>query len=334
MYEQQFGFSRPLFEDGIAQDEDVFRTEATARLTRDLAIALTRKDSVAIISGLSGTGKTTVAADSLRGLSTRLAFACVSHPPLTGQELLEQLLADFSFEPFAKSQVERLQIWRQFLSEMAATDTRVCLLVENVENLAPEVLRSLHSLTASDAAMTPGANVVLTTALATGRVLATEELHAFQQRVRLTARIEPLTREETAAYLRFKCAGADCESSSVFAPEFAARLFELSGGVIRIINNLLESALMSAADHHELRVSAERLTEAAEHFGMAQMSPREIDTLLVATPEVTHKETLTADNIPTLTDCISDSELAHVPARLEDDEYAPYTPIKVGSASD
>jgi type II secretory pathway predicted ATPase ExeA len=281
MYEQNFGFSSPLFADGMARDESVFRTQAVLQLVRDLEIALVRKDAVAVLSGVSGTGKTTIAADALKSINTRLAFTCISHPPLTGHELLEQLLTDFGFEPYRKSRVERLQLWRQFLSEMAATDTRVCLLVESIEDLSPEVMQALHTLTAADATLSPGANIVFTTSQAPERLLTTHDMLAINQRVRLRQRIEPLTEDETRDYLAFKCRNANASVDQAFEPGVAARLFELSGGIFRVIENLLESTLMSAAAANERTVTVDRLVHIADRqFGISRLPPEEVDALL------------------------------------------------------
>lgn len=291
----------------MAQDDAVFKTEATERLVRDLEIALARKDSVAIISGMSGSGKSTIAADALKNISTRLAFCSISHAPLTPHELLEQLLTDFGFEPYKSSRVERLQIWRQFLSEMAATETRVCLLVENAEGWSADVLQHLHTLTAADAALTPGANVILTTSQPPERMLTTEDMLALNQRVRLRRRIDPLTERETRDYLAFKCRQADADAAGIFAEGVAARLYELSSGIFRVIENLLESALILAAAADEKTVTVERLSQTAEQqFGVAPLEPAEVEDLLVESTGQAPQPVARFDEIPTLTEFVGD----------------------------
>jgi type II secretory pathway predicted ATPase ExeA len=337
MYEQCFGFSRPQFGDGMAQDDAVFRTAAARQLSRDLEIALARKDSIAVLSGIGGTGKTTIAADALKSINTRLAFACISHPPLTAHELLEQLLTDFGFEPYKKSRVERLQLWRQFLSEMGATDTRVCLLVENVENLKPDVIASLHTLTAADAALSPGANIVFTSSQPPERLLTTEGMLGINQRIRLRHRIAPLSEQETRDYLTFKCQQAGADVDRTFDAEVATCLFELSGGIIRVIDNLLESTLMSAAAAEEKTITADRLIHVAEQqLGISRLAPEAVDDLLGAhLPEDAHaaaseNEPVATplpqsllDQIPTLTDFVATREkMRKAASRRSDDADA------------
>lgn len=308
MYEQHFGFSSTLFPDGMAQDDAIFKTSASEKILTDIEIALSRKDSVAIFSGPSGTGKTTIAADALQHISTRLAYTCINYPPLRPDELLERLLTDFDLETANQSRVQRLQLWRQFLSETTATDTRVCLLFENAENLEQEVLQFLHQLTAADPAMCAGANVVLTTRQPPECLLATEEMRPFNQRVRLRRHIKPLTEDETQTYLAFLCDRANVNVENVFATDLVPQLYELSRGVVRVIENLLESALMSAAAANETTVSAERLSQVAEdQFGLMQMGPEDVVDLIEKPEEDTEPSLfiLNEDGVPTLTDFVS-----------------------------
>jgi type II secretory pathway predicted ATPase ExeA len=323
MYEPHFGFSRPLFSDGVAQDEAVFRTAAIEQLAHDLQVALTRRDSIAIIAGMSGTGKTTIASDSMKNIDTQLAFTSITQPPISQNELLEQLLTDFGFEPKDKSRVERLQLWRQFLSEMGATNTRVCLLIENTGDWSQEVLQGLHSLTAADTDISPGANIVFTTCKSTDGFLASPELVALNQRVRLRRRIEPLCAQETQAYIGFRCGQAGASAEEIFTADFAARLHEYSGGIIRVIDNLLESALMSAAAGNKSKVTAEILANVAvNQFGMTEIAPVSVADLLEETsPDEEGFPSAGTDQIPVLTDVV-----------VLEEEFAPAGVAGLGTA--
>lgn len=307
MYERHFGLSGPLFSPGMAQDEAVFRTEAARRLARDLEVALARKDAVAVLSGTSGTGKTTLASEALKRIGTRQAFTSLGTPPLSCEELLEQLLSDFGLEPQGQSRVERRQLWRQFMSEMMATGSSVCLLLEAAEQVSTAVLESLHSLTAADAALSAGANVILTTNLPPERLLTCPQLLAFNQRVRLRRRIEPLTAEEIAEYLDFKCRRSGVDPAQIFSADVPAVLHEFSGGIIRVIDNLAETALHAAAASGDSRVTAEHIARVAEdRFGLTRFTPAEVDVLLQTTPNaVAEAEADVSGDIPTLTEYVA-----------------------------
>lgn len=322
MYRRHFGFSRPLFADGVAQDDFVFRNEAAERTARDLIAALSRSDAVVILSGASGTGKTTLAADALKSFDTRLAFTCISQAPLTAEELLEQLLTDFGFEPAGRSRVERLQLWRQFLSEMTATGSRVCVLVESADIVPEEVLQALHALTAADASLSRGANVVLTTPERPENLLSTPAMRPFNQRVCLRRRLAPLTEDEVLAFLQFRIRQAGARPEQILGPDVSGLLHEYSGGIIRVIDNLLESVLREAAAAAERSLTAMRVIEVAEQrFGLTRLDPAAVDELLSGSappaapghgddiPTLTEPDEIPAlpdlDDIPTLTEVLA-----------------------------
>lgn len=309
MYERHFGFSRPLFADTTVQGDAVFLTTATKALMRDLAVALARKNSVAILSGESGSGKTTIALNALQEISTRLAITCISHRPESEDELLEQFLTDFGCETAAASRVERLQLWRQFLTEMAATDTRVCLLVENADRITEDVLLSLHTLTAPDASLIPGANIVMTSTRPAETLLRSPELTALRQRVRLCRPILPLSPNETRQYLEFKCRSAGVNPDELLAEDAAPILFELSGGLMRVTDNLLESALSAAAANGEHRITGARIESVADsYYGLSPLASPAVLDLLEEAPASECGNALWvagADGIPILTECLA-----------------------------
>ncbi|HEY7671218.1 MAG TPA: AAA family ATPase [Gammaproteobacteria bacterium] len=269
MYQDHFGLQRHLFEEGIAQGVDVFLGTPQKLAVTNLGVALTLRDSVALLTGPSGVGKTTLAAHTLRALTTRLALGWVGTAPVTGHELLEMLLTEFGFSPYKNSRVERLQMWRQYLNEMRATDTRVCVLVESAENLQSDVLAALESLTAADPNGCPGANVVLTSRTGLAELLAEPALAALRQRTRLRWNLEPLTRVELRDYLIHCITAAGGKTLKLFTDEAIDALHQYSGGIIRTANNLCATALTLAASAREPQVNAPLITQVAvDVFGL------------------------------------------------------------------
>ena len=247
MYPRHFGLERSLFKGGIARGEEVFLGPRQQLITANLKIALTTRDSIVTLTGNLGVGKTTIAAQALRMNATRLALAWVGNAPLNRDELLELLLAEFEFTPFGMRRIERLHTWRQYLTELSVTDTRICILVENAQVAGLEVLQALQSLTAADPNGCPGANLVLMGQSGLHQLLETPDLAQLKQRTRSRQRLDPLNPEEVKEYLRHRTAAAGGEFETIFAPEAAAAFHRYSGGVPRVINNLCETVLTLAA---------------------------------------------------------------------------------------
>jgi type II secretory pathway predicted ATPase ExeA len=186
---------------------------------------------------------------------------------------------------------------------MTATDSRVCVLVESADGIMPEVMLALHSLTAADAALSRGANVILTTTRPPETLLATPEMLAFNQRVCLRRRIGTLTDAEVLEYLRFKLRLGGANPDEILEPEFASLLEEYSGGIIRVIDNLLEAALRQAAAAGLRKLTADVIVDVAEQsFGLTRLAPAVVDELLTATGQSQQPAAFDAEEIPTLTE--------------------------------
>lgn len=291
MYKEHFAAQRPLFSDGVARDTDVYLGPRQQLNAANLKIALSMRDSIAVLTGPAGVGKTTLASYAIRAATTRLALGWLGAPPLTPHELLEQLLAEFEFSPYKSSRVERMQVWRQFLNEMSITDTRVCVLVENAQDYTTDVLRALGSLTGADPNGCPGANVILTSTVPARELLAAQGLETIKQRMRLSARFEPFNAAEMEAYLRHRSTLAGTQYEKIFAHGTAAMLQHYSAGLLRVANNLCETALTVAATRKEPQLRPELLMRVAVGlFGMEPIAGQRVGTETAAVPAATHGE--------------------------------------------
>jgi len=285
MYREHFRLRQPLFEDGIAQDAQVFMTTAQNQVAANLAVALTLRDSVAVLTGPAGVGKTTLASHTLRAMTTRLALGWVGNIPVTSHELLEMLLAEFGFSAYKNSRVERLQIWRQFLNEMRATDTCVCVLVENADGFQPEILAALESLTAADPNGCPGANIVLTARAPLTELYALPALAALKQRTRMQCKLAPLSRDELRDYLAHRVTAAGGEPRELMTAEAIDALYRYSGGIVRVANNLCVTAFTMAAAQQARRLEANLVAHvASDVFGIAAPSATAPSAAAAAAP--------------------------------------------------
>jgi len=247
MYEAHFGLQGRPFDTGIAHEVDVFRGTRQTTIIDKAKLALAASDSVVTFCGPPGIGKTTLALAAVRSISTRLALARLSSLPTNANEMLELLLVDLGLNAHRASRIERLQMWRQYLEEMSATDTRVFIIAERTEEFTPEVLRALDALTGTDASGSTGANVVLLGHLGLDGFLGTPSLESLRQRVRLRQRLEPFSSAELTEYLRHRVTQAGGNFDRLFAPGAAAAVYRVTGGVARVANTLCEAALTAAA---------------------------------------------------------------------------------------
>jgi len=291
MYPAHFGLKKRLFDAGIARDAAVFRCARREPIAANLEVAFTSPNAITTLSGTAGVGKTTLIASALRATTTRLALGWLSGIPTNGSDLLELLLVEFGFSAHRATRIERLQMWRQFLSEMSATDSRVFIVVERTEDLAPEVLRALDALTAADTSGCAGANVVLLGNEGLDEHLMPPLLESLRQRIRLRQRLTPFTLAELEDYLRHHVARAGGDFERLFAPGTVAALHQYSAGIARVANNLCDTALALAAAEGQPQLTPQLVAmTAVGWFGRAADAPaaavakQPVEPALPATP--------------------------------------------------
>lgn len=342
MYREHFGFQSPPFEDRLAQDAELFIGLKQRVALANLKIALGTRDAAVVLTGAAGVGKTALGSHSLRTTTTRLALAWIGIAPLTGHELLEQLLTEFGFNPYKCSRVERLQTWRQFLSEMSLTETRVGILLEKTDGIGADVLQTLESLTSATPNGCPGANVILTGGPELRNVLRASGLESLRQRVRLSQALDVLSADELNAFLAYKIGAAGGDACALFAPGAIAALHHFSEGRIRVVKNLCETALTIAAVRKETQLSPQLIIQVA--VGLFGMDPPRTTTAVNAPPQdasaaVDESDTGAADesrsdmdrdlDVPTLTDSV---EIAADPL-LQDVAISEQAPSERGSTA-
>lgn len=282
MYHTHFGLQRRLFDEGVAAEAAVFRNRQHTDLVEQLKLAFASSTSVVVLRGPAGVGKSTLTSAALRASNTRLAIAWLNGTPTNAAELLELLLVELGLNTARTSRIERLQLWRQFQAEMAATVSRLFVVVERTEDLPVEVLHALDSSTAADAAGHPGANVVLLGHARIDEHLADPVLDSFRQRIRLRAELKPFTEAELQDYLRHRVVAAGGEHDRVFALGAVAALYRHSRGVARLTNNLCEMALTLASSRGQKLLTVDLVNEAAVTWlGLGEPQP-------VAAPPVAH----------------------------------------------
>jgi len=268
MYKKHFGLERRIFR-GNAAGADVFVGPQTARIVGGVKKALSGMDAVVSITGPVGCGKSTAVAHSLSAISGKNAIVRVGRFPMQRGELLDLLFDHMRIQNRPARGNQKLALFRQLLFNLAQNDSRMFILVEDAPFLGPDMLAELEVLTAADTGPSDGANIVLMGDDYLKELLASKTLARLRQRIRLRRALEPFSAEELGGYLRhcFRRAGGDFDR--MFAPGAAELLHELCGGILRVANNLVESALEAAADLDSESVDLDLIARVAnEEFGL------------------------------------------------------------------
>src|SRR6185437_5994665 len=160
-----------------------------------------------------------------------------------------------------------VDILNQYLLRAHGAGKRVVLVVDEAQNLAPEVLEQVRLLTNLETNTQKLLQIILIGQPELRELLARNELRQLAQRITGRYHLCPLLGPETTAYVRhrLRVAGA---TNDIFTPHALAEVHRLSGGVPRVINIICDRALLGAytQDRHRVTVSMVRRS-AQEVFG-------------------------------------------------------------------
>lgn len=235
------------------------------------------------LTGEVGTGKTTTIRSLLARAPKNAEIALIINPRLSPLEFLQTIceelgigLAD-SETGNAKELVDQLN---RYLLRTHAADRRVVLIVDEAQNLTVEVLEQVRLLTNLETESQKLLQIILIGQPELRELLDRNDLRQLAQRITARYHLQPLAREETAAYVRhrLRVAGA---TSEVFTPAALREVHHFSGGVPRVINIICDRALLAAytEDKHEVGAALVRRA-ASEVFGQ-RLAPSWVTPLIV-----------------------------------------------------
>jgi len=291
---KHFGLERRIFR-GNATGADVFVGPQTASILTSMKKALAAPDAVVTLTGPVGSGKSTAVAHALGAISGKNAIVRVGRFPMQRGELLDLLFDHMRIQQRPQRGNQKLALFRQLLFNLAQNGSRMFLLVEDAPFLGPDMLAEIEVVTAADTGPSDGAAIVLMGDEYLRELLASKALARLRQRVRLRRQLEACGVEELGGYLRHCLRQAGGDFDKVFASGATELLHELSGGILRVVNNLVESSIEAAADAKAATVDLELISRIADdEFGLTGTftRPPEISS---KQPEPRHSDAVTTE---------------------------------------
>jgi len=212
-----------------------------------LNYALLNQESIVVITGEPGSGKTLLLHKLCSQIGDHVVAAHISHTQVSPVQFLQVLLLEFGFKPFGKRKIELLDMLGRFLVDQHERGRQVALVIDDAHNLSDKVLEEIRLLADVDAGKGGGMNLILCGQPALLDTLASPALEPLAQRVRFRFHLSALSQTETHEYIehRLSVAGAQ-RPDGYFAANTTPIIFRYTGGVPRLINILCETALLGA----------------------------------------------------------------------------------------
>jgi general secretion pathway protein A len=206
--------------------------------------------------GEVGTGKTTVLRTLLGQLDEEhYRTALIFNPTLSAVDLMRAINREFGISAGSGNVAELLAELDQFLLREHAAGRTVVLVVDEAQNLAPDVLEQIRLISNLETETDKLIQIVLAGQPELARLLERPELRQINQRIALRYRLRPLDREDSRTYIEHRLAVAGGRDKVSFSAAARWWLYRLSRGTPRLINMLCDRALLIGYTEEKRKIS-------------------------------------------------------------------------------
>lgn len=243
MYESFYGFREKPF--SILPDPGFLFFSAKHRMAFDmLEYGLVNQAGFNVITGEIGTGKTTLIRHLLDQMGPDVTVGLISNTHPAFGELMQWILFAFKLDYKGRNSVELYEMFIEFLVRQYREGRRTVLIVDEAQNMTPDVLEELRMLTNLNADKDHLLHVILVGQAQLRDTLRRPELEQFAQRIAVDYHLEPLNESETQSYIAHRVKLAGKAQGEVFTADACAAVYDHSNGVPRLINLICDTALV------------------------------------------------------------------------------------------
>jgi type II secretory pathway predicted ATPase ExeA len=211
-----------------------------------LQYGIAARKGFVVMTGEVGTGKTTLLKTVLSTFAKgRISTAFVFNPRLDVLDFFEFVLTDLGIPPKTRTKSGMLLQLNRWLIERFRAQELCVIVIDEAQNLSLELLEEIRLLTNLETSSEKLLQIVLSGQPELEEKLRDPSVRQLRQRISLWCKTQPLTNEETQAYIaeRLRIAGAN---QPVLSPEAVQLVHRYSKGIPRVINLICEHAMINA----------------------------------------------------------------------------------------
>lgn len=273
MYQRFFGLRESPF--NVNPDPRyLYLTRQIQEALAGLTYGIQNRKGFILLTGEVGTGKTTLLnrlLDWLRG--QRVATAYIFNSRLEVNHLFDFMMADFEISYESREKSHLLLRLNQWLLERYRAGETAVLIIDEAQNLSPEVLEEIRLLTNLETSTEKLLQIVLTGQPELEEKLKIPQLRQLRQRITLRCRTTALSLEETFGYIAERLRIAGASGDPIFSKEAIQTVHLYSRGIPRVINLLCEHAMINAYVDSIRPVPAHLVEEVAREFQLDEIAP-------------------------------------------------------------
>lgn len=244
MYTKFFGLAEAPF--NITPDSKfLFLSQRHREALSALLYGIRERKGFILLTGEIGSGKTTICRALVQDLRQEdVKLALILNPGLSEIELLKAINDEFQIPSYYNTKKGLVDELNRFLLAENQKGTNVVLVIDEAQNLAPELLEQIRLLSNLETESAKLIQIVLIGQPELNETLSLSQLEQLNQRIAVRYHITPLSPEEMYAYIRHRLFVAQAKVDIEFTDRALALAYEATRGIPRKINVLCDRALL------------------------------------------------------------------------------------------
>ena len=266
VYQDFFGFSEKPF-DLTPDPKYLYLSPKHKEVLAHLVYGLQENNGFLKIVGEVGTGKTMICRSFLRELRADFNIAYIFNPCINELELLQTINTELGIPGKSKSKKKLVDVLNGFLLEERSKGHRVVVIIDEAQDLQPNVLEQLRLLSNLETDTEKLIQIVLIGQPELDKVLATDDLRQLRQRITIKWELLPLNLEETRGYIQHRLNVALGKGKVRFSREAVEMVFRYSRGIPRMINVVSDRTLLIAFTQSTKKITPKIVKLAVSDIG-------------------------------------------------------------------
>jgi general secretion pathway protein A len=216
-----------------------------------------------LLTGEVGTGKTTLLHSLLAQLDPSTASAFIFNSKLGTHDFFRILFDEFGIREECRTKAEYLMALNSFLIERLERDETALLIIDEAQNLSPEMLEEIRLLSNLETPTHKLLQIMLVGQPELSDLIAKPELRQLRQRIVLRHDLRPFTRDELDDYVGERLRLAGYTGKGIFDRGALKELFAVTGGVPRVVNVVCDGSLLTGYSRGKSSLGKDVIREVA-----------------------------------------------------------------------
>jgi len=260
MYEKFFNFTCKPFE-LLPNPDFLFPSRSHKKAITYLDYGIKEKVGFILLSGEVGAGKTTLVRNLVRNIRNKAPLAIVFNNGISSDQLIHLINEDFGLPVEGKSKIDLMRDLNSFLIDEFGKGQLPVLIIDEAQNLSAEHLEEIRLLSNLETETSKLLQIILVGQPEIRTIIARPELRQLRQRISVSCRLNPLTRQETEEYILYRMEVAGNRGAVKISKEVFDAIHNYSRGIPRLINIISDFLLVSAYADEVREISPELTRE-------------------------------------------------------------------------